>query len=197
VALLQGDFIRARSLAEEARGIFDATGDQWGSAWALQVLGRLGALQGDNNARALLEAALGAFHVLGDECGIAWSLLELGRASRSELGEDQAGARVEVALALFQHLNSQDGIVSCLEELAYQACEGTTPNAAIRAVRLLGAAEALRERIGAPRPPADASAYERLIATLRERVPSATFADAWQDARSLGLEAAVALAQGA
>jgi tetratricopeptide (TPR) repeat protein len=195
VALLMGDFARARTMAEEGRRIFSATGDQWGTAWALHVLGKLGAFQGDDGARTLLEEGLGLFHVLGDQWGIAWSLLELGRASHAELGEDQAGARVEVALALFQHLDSQDGIVACLEELAYQAQESATPNAVIRSVRLLGAAEALRERIGAPRPPVEMPAYERLIATLGERLAAPAFADAWQEGRALDSVAAIDLAQ--
>lgn len=195
VALLKGDFARARTMAEEGKCIFNATGDQWGSAWALHVLGRLGSVQGDDTARTLLEEALGLFHILGDQWGIAWSLLELGRASRAELGEDQAGARVEVALALFQHLDSQDGIVACLEELAYQAQETATPDAIVRAMHLLGAAEALRERLGAPRPPVEAPAYERLIAMLNERLSASAFAEAWQEGRRLDSVAAIALAQ--
>ena len=195
VALLRGDFVRARTLAEESRRLFTAGRDQWGIAWSMQILGRLGALQNDDHARSLLEDALGLFHVLGDQCGIAWTLLELGRAARAELGEDQAGARVEVALALFQHLASPDGIIACLEELAFLAEESATPEAAMRAVRLLGAAEALRDHLGAPRPPVEAPAYDHLVAILRGRLPSPAFREAWEEGRSLDMAAAIALAQ--
>ncbi|HZG68230.1 MAG TPA: tetratricopeptide repeat protein [Herpetosiphonaceae bacterium] len=195
VALLRGDFARARTLAEESRRLFTAGGDQWGTAWSMQILGRLDALQNEDRARSLLEDALGLFHVLGDPCGIAWTLLELGRAARAELGEDQAGARIEVALALFQHLASPDGIIACLEELAYLAEESATPQAAMRAVRLIGAAEALRDHLGAPRPPVEAPAYNLLVAILRERLPSPAFREAWEEGRSLDMAAAIALAQ--
>jgi hypothetical protein len=161
----------------------------------MQILGRLDALQNEDRARSLLEDALGLFHVLGDPCGIAWTLLELGRAARAELGEDQAGARIEVALALFQHLASPDGIIACLEELAYLAEESATPQAAMRAVRLIGAAEALRDHLGAPRPPVEAPAYNLLVAILRERLPSPAFREAWEEGRSLDMAAAIALAQ--
>jgi len=61
-------------------------------------------------------------------------------------------------------------------------------------VRLLGAAEALRERSGAPIAAADRSRYTELIERLLRAVRPDTFAGAWREGRELSLDAAIDLA---
>jgi hypothetical protein len=67
-----------------------------------------------------------------------------------------------------------------------------------RAARLLGAADALRDAIGAPLPPVYRAAHEHDMATARTALGDAAFAAAWAAGRALALEQAVAeaLAEG-
>jgi len=59
------------------------------------------------------------------------------------------------------------------------------------AVRLLGAAEALAEAVGATVPAAARTAYEEQVAGLRESLGVAAFAAAWAEGRAMSLEHAV------
>jgi hypothetical protein len=63
-----------------------------------------------------------------------------------------------------------------------------------RAARLFGAAEALREALGAPLPPVERAHYDRSIATVRAALGEKAFAAAWTAGRAMPLEAAVARA---
>ena len=53
------------------------------------------------------------------------------------------------------------------------------------AVRLWGAAEALRERIGAPPNDIERARYEPLVATAREALGEEAFANVWTEGRGL------------
>jgi hypothetical protein len=63
-----------------------------------------------------------------------------------------------------------------------------------RAARLFGAAEALREAIGTPLPPADRAEHDRSVAAVRTALGEEAFAAAWAEGRALTLEHAVAFA---
>src|ERR1043166_8045964 len=79
------------------------------------------------------------------------------------------------------------GIRSAAEVAATQRCFG-------RAARLFGAAEALRQKVGAAVPPCEQEFYERAEAAVKAGLDADAFGAAWRDGRRLGLEAAVDLA---
>jgi hypothetical protein len=61
-----------------------------------------------------------------------------------------------------------------------------------RAARLFGAAEALREALGAPLPPVERAHYDRSVAATRAALGEEAFAAAWAEGRALSLEQAIA-----
>jgi hypothetical protein len=63
-----------------------------------------------------------------------------------------------------------------------------------RAVRLYGAAEALREAIGMPLPLYERTQYERDIEASRKNLDERTFTNARAEGRAMTLEQAVAFA---
>jgi hypothetical protein len=81
--------------------------------------------------------------------------------------------------------------VKDLEGLAALAVALAQPE---RAARLFGAAEALREAMGTPLPPAERGAHDRSVAAVRATMGDAAFAVAWAAGRVMSLEEAVALA---
>jgi len=98
---------------------------------------------------------------------------------------------LEESLMLFRELGSQWGIANALEELAKLAgVKGQRE----RAVRLLGAAESLREAIGAPMYLPERSDYEQIVTELRSALGDEAFAVAWEEGRTMTLEQAIAYA---
>jgi hypothetical protein len=61
-----------------------------------------------------------------------------------------------------------------------------------RGARQCGAAEGVREAIGAPAPPVDRTSYLRTVAAARETLGHDAFARAWAEGRSLPLEQVLA-----
>ncbi len=66
----------------------------------------------------------------------------------------------------------------------------------MQAPRLFGAAEALREAIGAPLPPNEQEEYRRNIDRAREMLEVEAFASAWKEGRAMTLEQAIDYALG-
>jgi len=58
----------------------------------------------------------------------------------------------------------------------------------------MGAAQALREALGAPLPPVERGAYEQTVAQARAHLDTATWAAAWAEGPAMPLEQAVAYA---
>jgi predicted ATPase/class 3 adenylate cyclase len=193
VARDQGDHRAARVLLEESLAIFRGLGHKWGIAHTLCYLGGAAHDQGDYEAaRSLLEEAMAIYREVGDKPGIASSPLgSLGSVARDQ--GDDAAARVlfTESLALHRELGHRLGIVKDLEGLAALAVAQAQPE---RAARLLGAAEALREVIGAPLPPADRAGHDRSVPAVRTALGEQAFATAWAEGRAMSLDEAVAFA---
>jgi hypothetical protein len=63
-----------------------------------------------------------------------------------------------------------------------------------RAARLLGAAHAMREAIGAPHWPSERAAYDADVDVAREGLGDRAFAAAWAQGWAMSLEQAIAYA---
>ena len=94
---------------------------------------------------------------------------------------------------MYSHeMDNKELIPACLEGLAdLVAAQGELA----WAVRLWGAAEALREAIGTPLPPIERADYGRAITAVRTRLDEKAFTTAWAEGRTMTPEQALA-AQG-
>src|SRR5690606_20170706 len=118
--------------------------------------------------------------------GIASDLCHLGTVTLDQGHCDRARALYGESLRLRQELGDKEGIAYCLEGFAgVAAAQADSEEEARRGARLLGAAEALREAIGAPLFQPEVPRYERVAATLRAALDEATFAAAWAEGRSM------------
>jgi hypothetical protein len=102
-----------------------------------------------------------------------------------------AGAMYRETIHGWQHRGNRGAIANQLECFAYLALAGSV---AVRAARLLGAAEALRERAGAPIPPQERPEYEAALERLRGALNEDARSAAWADGRSMSGDEAVAFA---
>jgi predicted ATPase len=187
VAQGQQEYARAQALFEASLELRRTLGQP------LAVpLGNLGlvalARQEYEQARHFFGESLAISEAAGDMMGVAVALSNLSGVSLEQ--QDAPGARdlLERAIHLYQELGDKDGVAHCLEGFAEVAALQAR---AQEAARFAGAAEALRETIGAVLSEADKARHARRLAQARVRLDPAVFARAWSEGQGLHWEAAV------
>lgn len=185
-----GDYAAARALHEESLAVWREVHD-WGRiAMSLTNLGVLAGKQGDYPvARAFLEESVQRYRELNDREGIAYALLNLGSVAEDE--DDYPGARAlhGESLAIAREVGNRRCIASALEGLANAISKTIGPT---QAARTWGAAERLRENVGAPLAPSERTRYDQQVADARNKLgDDAQFALAWNDGRAMSLEQAI------
>ena len=192
IGLEQRDLGTARSLLEQALEINRRIGNQLQTNRTLINLS-LVAIAADDfvSARRYLEEAVAINTALGDSWGLTAALINLGDVHRAE--GDLAAARSCFAesLRLAVSIEDKESIAFALEGAAGVAAAASDGD---RAARLWGAADALRDAIGTPRPPstgADDVAAD--LARTRDELGEEAFDRAWQAGRVAALEESMAL----
>jgi predicted ATPase/serine/threonine protein kinase len=176
---LSKQFAEARSLYEECRTSFRELGDRTGVARALNHEGDVAYEQGDNTgARALYEDSLKLFRELGDKWGVAGCLVDLGNLLRDQGDLSAAHSCYVESLLLFQELGQKRGIARLLDCMAHSCALRANPE---RALRLAGAAAALRRVLGVPLTATEKASLERMLQQMRQAVSSDLAAAAWMD----------------
>jgi len=188
----QADNVRATALYEESLAMMRDIGDTWSIAMILGNLGEVVRDQGHTEADtaravALCEESLGLFRQLGDQRGMAFALDYLGVLARGRGDYERALVLYTESLGLWRRVGQQSEMATCMEGLAEAAC---ALGEATHAARLLGAASALRDRIGAPVLPADRPDYERTLSAVRSALAHA-FQPAWETGQALPLDQVV------
>jgi predicted ATPase/class 3 adenylate cyclase len=192
VAGAGGDFAAAARLFQESRDLFRQAGDEAGMARA-EWMAVLPDLVAGRWERPLgqAEEAVAAWRRAGDRLRLAdalvWLAVVYARAGRPA----EARAAVAEALAAFRAVDSPMGIVSVVLGLSYLA---RWEDRYEDAVRLAGAAESLRERVGG-RAPLDflAGFLGDPEAEARAHLPEEVARRAFEEGRAMSEDAALAL----
>src|SRR5262249_12941700 len=95
------------------------------------------------------------------------------------------------SLGLHRELSNRWGMAFTLEAFAGLAI---AQQQSLRATRLFGVAEALREAINAPLPPNERENYDQNVALVRQVLGEAAFTTAWAAGRAMTLDQAMAYA---
>jgi predicted ATPase len=189
VVKIQGDFPKARALYEECLSIFRKLEDKTGEAWALDYLGDVAREEGDvDGARTLYEQSLQLFRQLQDPWGTAGSLGDLGNLAREQGNYQGADSLYRESMKIFQQLEHKRGIARVLESFACSAAEQAQPE---RALRLAGAAAALRKILGAPLTASEQQKLERCLEPVRQGMTIHAGGTAWLEGWSMSIERAV------
>ncbi len=184
--LNQGDFAGARKYYQESLKLRYELGDTYMTAVALGNLGTLDRLEGDYvQAEVRCEQCLTLTREVGNQQGIARALNYLGAIAFDREQYERSAQLPKESLTLRQQIGDRGGIAECLERLAGLSGVQRDPG---RAARLFGAAERLRETIGAPLPPYLQPDYDRDLALARKDYPPSDFATAWAEGRALPLD---------
>jgi len=190
VALLRGDLGRASALAGEALTLGRALDDAGGMARALLVLGLAAVVRRDpGQAAALHEESLALSREAGDSLATALSL-GMG-ALAALLGGDPGQA--EMLCGEGFRLTPQPGVMNVTAFLVQaSAAVASAQGMPARAARLWGAAESLREAIGANLSPAEARAHAPYVEAARTGLDAAAWEEAWAEGEAMTAEEAAA-----
>ncbi|WP_406056544.1 ATP-binding protein [Kribbella sp. NBC_00889] len=187
VAWLRGDLDIGARRCQRARDSFRMLGDGEGLAWSLISLGTIAQYRGDlTGAEDLLQESLALSQRLGYREGVAWSLNQLGIIERRRGVTERAVHLLDESLAEHRDLGDRWRSASVLEELASVAQQrGRSEYAAF----LLGAADGVREVIGAPIPEIEKPDYSSTRAAIEESLERRAFRTAWSAGRAAPLAA--------
>jgi DNA-binding CsgD family transcriptional regulator len=125
---------------------------------------------------------------MGNPPGVAWSRSLYAKTLAYNGDYVAARALYEECLTEGRAVGEKLDIVHDLEGLASVI---TVQGEPARAARLWGAAEALREAIGAPIPPIERAAYERSVTAARAQLGEKTFAAIWAEGHIMTPEEAL------
>lgn len=189
VARVQRDYARANVLYQGCLAIFRRLGDKAGFARAMNHQGDVAREQGDPiEARRLYEQSLAAFRKLGDPWGIAGSLEDLGTLSREQGEFKTAVEALKESLEIFLGLEHKRGVARLIEAFAALAAAEGEPE---RALRLAGAATALRQSLGAPLTAAEQARLDWSLGPARKTLSTQAGRQAWLEGWVTPMEGAV------
>jgi non-specific serine/threonine protein kinase len=190
----QGEYDQAATLLDEALTLFHSVDDRLLAAAVRQALGVVHYEQNDLPRAAVLFAdALREFRTHDQPWLMGYALASLGKIARAQGDLARAAALYAESLTLrWERVGDKVGVAGSLRGLASIAA---LIGSHARSARLYGAAEAVREAIGAPLP-RHHPISELAIATARAGLGEAAFAAAWQEGREVTLAEAVTEALG-
>jgi predicted ATPase/DNA-binding SARP family transcriptional activator/Tfp pilus assembly protein PilF len=194
VALARGDRETARTLQSQGLAERRRVGDRPGMPASLSALAELARLDGDRaTAGALLEEALTVATELDDRHCVTAALLHLARLARDAGDPAKADALYRQAMPAGAggEIPPTGSTATWLEGVAAIAVADGRPD---RAARLVGAADALRQAIGAPLPAHEAADRTDTIAACSAVLGEAEFRAAFDAGAGLTLAGAVNLA---
>lgn len=160
-------------------------------------------------AEALYQEALAIARTMSTSLQVVEAMVGLGRTALRRGDPQAAASRFVECISIVPRARPGQNVLLCLEGVACALIleprpiaapgSGTTsaaPPRLLRAARLLGAVEVVRERIGIRRPPREQSEHEGWTATLSASLGSAAFTAAWEAGRALSWQEPMACALG-
>ena len=187
VAWLRGDLEIGARRCRRARDSFRVLGDGEGLAWSLISLGTIAQYSGElTEAEDLLQESLALSQRLGYREGVAWSLNQLGIVERRRGFTDRAVHLLDESLAEHRDLGDRWRSASVIEELATVAQQR---NRTEYAAFLVGAADGIREVIGAPVPEIEKPDQLATRRSIEQTLDRRAFRAAWSAGRAAPLAA--------
>jgi predicted ATPase len=198
LSLERGDYEQASIPLEKCLALRREIGDTGQIAEALYYLGQLTYMQSHaKQARVLFEESVLLMRASESATAIHAPLMYLAVVELDEGDYKWAETHLTESLTHCRKLGERfQSIIAleafaCLETALGQQGEDVAANG-IRAARIFGAAEALRETYGTPPLAAQRRFYERGIIALRAQLNEVILAAAWAEGRAMTLEQTVA-----
>jgi predicted ATPase len=191
-AFARGDFAKAYALHERACELLKEHGNRWTYAITLYGLGNIAiALKDFEIARKKFNLAMQIMQELGSKRNVAMIKSDLAHILRLEGNYPEAISSYRGTIREWQRIGHRAAVAHQLESVAFisKALEQ-----ADKALRLLGAAEALREKIEIDMTSQEREAYDKEVADLKANMDDNEFTSLWAEGRSMTMDEAIALA---
>ena len=190
--MLGGDDQKAREMLTKGlkalkgdKNIFGHTMLLFGTAMVARYHGRF------EEARAQFIPLLSVFHSMGDYHRANMVNSEMAHMDRVEGNLDKAEAMYRETIVEWKRLGHRAAVANQLECFAFIIKTKEEPE---RAAILLGAAEALREKINIHMTEMERVEYDRQVADLKANMNEKEFSTAWRKGRTMEMDEAVKLA---
>jgi len=192
VARVQEDYAECETRAREGVALTRAMGEGLLLVANLHCLATAVQARGDWTAgHGLFNEAVAIARDIGNPYHLGLSLNNLGRAECNAGRCDLAGEHFKEGITILHELGHWPGIATALEGFAALAfAAGST----LRAVRLWGCAEALRQESGAAMYPAEKRRYDGEVNSAKAQMSGDAFYQTWREGRAMTLDEAVGYA---
>ena len=168
VAECEGDLEQARTMNQRALAIREELGDRWPICVSQNNLGMIAQLQSDFGvAQMRFEESMRLAGEIGDRWMVAVGHHNLGNANVGLGDPGRAGGEFLQALQAYEDYGDLWSVALLVEDMVLLAL---AKEEFVHAVELVGAADALRTRLDAPRPPAVAATLETHLSPVRTRL---------------------------
>jgi hypothetical protein len=183
---------KAREYASQSKKILKDNGMLWAYALVSLGIGMVAKYKGDFAlSRESFLKILPLFREMGDIHRATMIQSEFGHMERYEGNIDQAEQVYRETILVWQKIGHRAAVANQLEFFAFIAIAHKQDE---RAARLLGAAEALREKIKIQMSPFERIEYDKQVSDLRGRMPEKAFSTWWAEGRRMPMEQAVTFA---
>ena len=191
-AAQQGDSTAARAYANRALALYTKIGDRRRIGNCLVNLAWMDGMDGDHeSARKRCEEAIRLAAEVGDRLNVGLAQNNLGDALRDLDRLDEAGRAYAAAVETYRDLNDLGPLMALLEDVAILAARRGD---LVGAFKLVGASDALRVSLGAPRSAGGEAGLAEQLASSRDALGLEAADRARRDGSTLDVEAAIELA---
>jgi len=181
-----GDIAKNRTYSEQSLILLRELGIEWAIGFTLNNLALAAYHEGElTNALDLVNESVALFRAQKADGSLAEVLITLGQVLWAQGEGAAAYTTLTEALQFAWAVGPRLMVAAALEGLA---CVAVPQGDAELAARLLAAAAALREQMGAPVRPADRAMLDHALATARSMIGADTFAAVWAEAQALSVE---------
>ena len=188
----QGAVEQVQAYLEEGLTLYQGSASLEALMRAEGTLAQLAFFRGNlQEAREHADRMLVLHHEMGDQLGTTAHNSEMAHVLRQTGNLEEALALYEQTIQEWREFGHRGAVAHQLECFAFIA---KAKEQGERAVKLLGAAEALREVSDSPMTPHERMTYNREVAELRAGLDEELFAALWTEGRSMTMEEAIAFA---
>jgi predicted ATPase/DNA-binding CsgD family transcriptional regulator len=187
---LHRDPAAALPLAEAGLALFREMDHLPGVAQALNIIGELARMRGDDeHAQRAYEECLAVCRQTGEALRTCYNLVNLAYVAQHKGDHERALGLVRQAFQITRETQDTRDVAAFLVTFAGSIAALGQHR---RAARLLGAAEAALEWMGALYQPTDQPEIDRVIAEVRAQLDKVAFQAAWSEGRQITLDEAMA-----
>ena len=181
-----------QSYLEESLALSQGSVDPEAAVRTEGILARLAFDRGDlPEARKHADRMLDLHQEMGDQLSVTGHQTGMAHAARQMGNYKEALALYRETLPDWQKMGHRGAVAHQLECIAFIA---KAQEQGERAVKLMSAAEALREASSSPRTPQESLEYDREVAGVRAGMDEKTFNSLWAEGRAMSMEQAVEFA---